>query len=344
MWPVEADRAQLNGLDAREPEQPVWVLGVMRSDLSEEVPGGTLRTNGLAPRADGPAPPARPSLPLAPSPRSCSPTAAVDLSLDLSWAIRPLGEGCTVRRQRGLPAAVRPCQDRRMRAHLLLEAIRPNVDAGDVPDAVVGVLHDGQVSVEAAGTIAHSEHTPLAGDALMRIAPNTKPMAAVVALSLAEAVVLARSRDGDASATDREGDQTPHRCARAPGANLGPLGTREGMKAARPRDGCGESSGNSAGNGRPTWSPWRTAATTAPSRSPNASFGRSTLYPPPSSVNASKRELDSRRRRSAETSSRRRPSRFRHPAGRRRLTCPAWLWCPVGFGSRTLLTRTSNVP
>ena len=59
-----------------------------------------------------------------------------------------------------------------MKAEVLLDAIRPHVDVGDVPGAVVGVLRDGHASVEAAGTIAPGVRTPLAGYALMRISSN----------------------------------------------------------------------------------------------------------------------------------------------------------------------------
>lgn len=88
------------------------------------------------------------------------------------------------------PTATPPCQNGQMEVEALLDAIRPHVDAGDVPGAVVGVLRDGQASVEATGTIA-GVHTPLAGDAVVRISSNTKPMVAALALSLAEDGVLA---------------------------------------------------------------------------------------------------------------------------------------------------------
>ena len=78
-----------------------------------------------------------------------------------------------------------------MQAGVLLDAIRPHVGAGGVPGAVVGVRHDGQVSVEAAGTTAPGGGTPLTGDARVRISSNTKPMAAALALSLADDGVLA---------------------------------------------------------------------------------------------------------------------------------------------------------
>lgn len=54
----------------------------------------------------------------------------------------------------------------------------------------------------------------------------------------------------------------------------------------------------------------------------------------PSSVNASKREPDSRRRRSAEINSRHRPSRPGHPGGTPALHPARMPWCPMGFPLR----------
>lgn len=73
-----------------------------------------------------------------------------------------------------------------MEAEVPLEAMRAHIDAGEIPGAIVGVLQDGRVSVEAAGTIAPGDRTPMDVDTLVRISSNTKPMAAALALSLAE--------------------------------------------------------------------------------------------------------------------------------------------------------------
>ena len=78
-----------------------------------------------------------------------------------------------------------------MTAGMLLDAIRPHVEAGEVPGAVVGVLRDGSVSLDAAGTTEPGGGAPMTVDALVRISSNTKPMAAALALSLAEEGALA---------------------------------------------------------------------------------------------------------------------------------------------------------
>jgi len=76
-------------------------------------------------------------------------------------------------------------------AELLLGAVRPFIDAGEVPGAVVGFLRDSQTSLGAAGSIGLGGGGSLTVDALMRISSNTKPMVAVLALSLMEEGVLA---------------------------------------------------------------------------------------------------------------------------------------------------------
>lgn len=78
-----------------------------------------------------------------------------------------------------------------MTTELLLDAVRPLIDAGKLPGAVVGYLRDDQLSVGAAGSTDLDGGSPLTADALMRISSNTKPMLAVLALSLVEEGVLA---------------------------------------------------------------------------------------------------------------------------------------------------------
>jgi CubicO group peptidase (beta-lactamase class C family) len=78
-------------------------------------------------------------------------------------------------------------------AATLAEALRPHVDAGEVPGAVVGVLRDGDVSLQALGSTRPDGGTPLTVDAVVRISSNTKPLAAALTLVLAEAGTLALS-------------------------------------------------------------------------------------------------------------------------------------------------------
>ncbi len=72
----------------------------------------------------------------------------------------------------------------------MIESIRPLVDDGEVPGAVVGVLQGGQASVAAVGTTVPGGAIALPVDAVMRISSNTKPMVAAVALLLVQDGVL----------------------------------------------------------------------------------------------------------------------------------------------------------
>ena len=80
-----------------------------------------------------------------------------------------------------------------MTAATLAEVLRPHVDAGEVPGAVVGVLRGGDVSLQALGGTRPDGGTPLRADAVFRISSNTKPLAAALTLVLAEAGTLALS-------------------------------------------------------------------------------------------------------------------------------------------------------
>lgn len=71
-------------------------------------------------------------------------------------------------------------------AAALAQAIRPHVDAGDVPGAVVGVLAAGEVSLETLGAARPGGDAPLPVDTVFRISSNTKPLIAGLALALAE--------------------------------------------------------------------------------------------------------------------------------------------------------------
>lgn len=75
-------------------------------------------------------------------------------------------------------------------AELLLGAVSPFIDAGNVPGAIVGFLRNNQTSLAAAGSTGLGG-SPLTDDALMRISSNTKPMVAVLA-ELAHRRVLLR--------------------------------------------------------------------------------------------------------------------------------------------------------
>lgn len=78
-----------------------------------------------------------------------------------------------------------------MKTAELLDAVRPFMVSGEIPGAVVGVLHDDRMSIDAAGATAPGGATPLGPDTLVRISSNTKPIAAVLTLALAEDGLLA---------------------------------------------------------------------------------------------------------------------------------------------------------
>jgi CubicO group peptidase (beta-lactamase class C family) len=78
----------------------------------------------------------------------------------------------------------------RVRTQSLIAAVRPFVDAGVVPGAVVGLRERREVTVEALGTTTPAGDDPLLVDAQVRISSNTKPMLAAVTLLLAEDGVL----------------------------------------------------------------------------------------------------------------------------------------------------------
>jgi CubicO group peptidase (beta-lactamase class C family) len=79
---------------------------------------------------------------------------------------------------------------RHVRTEPLIAAIRPFLDAGVVPGAVVGLRERGEVTLDARGTTAPESEIPLPVDAQVRISSNTKPMVAAVTLMLAEDGVL----------------------------------------------------------------------------------------------------------------------------------------------------------
>ncbi|MBB5641049.1 serine hydrolase domain-containing protein [Cryobacterium roopkundense] len=77
-----------------------------------------------------------------------------------------------------------------MDAEQLIETIRPLVDDGEVPGAVVGVLHGNHRSVAAVGQTEPGGTVAMPVNAVMRISSNTKPMVAAVALLLVQDGVL----------------------------------------------------------------------------------------------------------------------------------------------------------
>jgi len=91
----------------------------------------------------------------------------------------------------GVPPVRGGCEDRHVTAREVMKAIRPFIDRGEVPGAVVGVWRDGEVSLDAAGVVALDGDAPMRVDTVMRVASNTKPMAAALTLVLAEEGVLA---------------------------------------------------------------------------------------------------------------------------------------------------------
>lgn len=98
----------------------------------------------------------------------------------------------------------------------IVDAVRPQVESGVVPGAVVGILDRGRERVAAIGATEPDGSTPLAADTVMRISSNTKPLIAALALVLIEAGML--------DLTDAVEKYLPElanrRVLRHPGANL----------------------------------------------------------------------------------------------------------------------------
>ena len=93
--------------------------------------------------------------------------------------------------------------DRYVTAGHVMGAIRPYVDRREVPGAIVGVWRDGEVSLDAAGTMALDGDEPMRVDTLARVSSNTKPIVAALTLALAEDGVLAAKPLGQSSGTGR---------------------------------------------------------------------------------------------------------------------------------------------
>ncbi|HYO04990.1 MAG TPA: serine hydrolase domain-containing protein, partial [Mycobacterium sp.] len=78
-----------------------------------------------------------------------------------------------------------------MTATLVMKAIRPYVDRGVIPGAVIGIWRDGEVSLDATGGTTLGGAARLSIDAMVRISSNTKPIVAALALALADDGALA---------------------------------------------------------------------------------------------------------------------------------------------------------
>jgi CubicO group peptidase (beta-lactamase class C family) len=89
------------------------------------------------------------------------------------------------------PGGVPHATIRRVRSEQLIPAVRPFVESGLVPGAVVGVRHRGETTVDSLGVTEPQGIDPLLIDAVVRISSNTKPMIAALTLLLAQDGVLA---------------------------------------------------------------------------------------------------------------------------------------------------------
>ncbi|MDQ1475663.1 MAG: hypothetical protein QOE62_892, partial [Actinomycetota bacterium] len=72
----------------------------------------------------------------------------------------------------------------------LHEAMAAHVEAGELPGMVTLVAAGDEVHVDAVGTPSFDDDTPLARDAIFRIASLTKPVTAAATLGLVEAGVI----------------------------------------------------------------------------------------------------------------------------------------------------------
>jgi CubicO group peptidase (beta-lactamase class C family) len=73
-----------------------------------------------------------------------------------------------------------------VRTERLIGAMRPFVEAGVVPGAVVGLRERGEGTVDALGKTEPAGDDPLLVDAQVRISSNTKAMVAAVTVLLAQ--------------------------------------------------------------------------------------------------------------------------------------------------------------
>jgi CubicO group peptidase (beta-lactamase class C family) len=82
------------------------------------------------------------------------------------------------------------CHDRLVVAADLLGRVDAFIDAGDVPGAIVGVLRDGEMSLDVAGVRTVGTSSALTVDSPVRISSNTKPLVAALAMALLDDSVL----------------------------------------------------------------------------------------------------------------------------------------------------------
>ena len=72
----------------------------------------------------------------------------------------------------------------------VVDAVRPHVETGVVPGAVIGILDGGREQVAAVGATEPGGSTPLAAHSVMRISSNTKPFIAALTVVLIEEGVV----------------------------------------------------------------------------------------------------------------------------------------------------------
>jgi CubicO group peptidase (beta-lactamase class C family) len=102
-------------------------------------------------------------------------------------------------------------------AEHVLDAVRPHIDSGAVPGAVVGVLSGGAVSLAAAGATEPGGSIPLDPDVVVRISSNTKPIVAALALAVIENRTLTLATPVDVHVPEL----ADRRVLRRPDADLG---------------------------------------------------------------------------------------------------------------------------
>ena len=76
------------------------------------------------------------------------------------------------------------------RLNRLLEAMTAHIDSGRLPGIVTGIDRQGEVVVNALGTVAFDSEEPMRRDSIVRIASVTKPITAVAAMILVEEAAL----------------------------------------------------------------------------------------------------------------------------------------------------------
>jgi CubicO group peptidase (beta-lactamase class C family) len=121
------------------------------------------------------------------------------------------------------------------------EALRRDIEAGQLPGAVIGIMRGGKLAhLEAVGTRDPATREPLKTDSIFSIASMTKAMTSTAIMLLVEEgrVLLADPVSKSIAAAGRaegRGARRDHACAKAAADNPRPAAPHVGLHVSRPR-------------------------------------------------------------------------------------------------------------